>query len=415
MSGLEQRVSRRGLLRQGAKLGVGGLLVTSGTALDSRVTLAVPHTPTLVEKPAFVQKEKMILDPEISRRAAEAFMDEGAGYPDWKRLYLLSEGLPLGQIKVQYSSDSGTNDTASEVNAYGMIYAVNADDRDTFDGIWNFTQDHLNKAGLPMWRLNPDNTPNHDDGGNASAADADLDMAYALVAAEMRWGGYTDQAIAMMDRILEYDIEPGTYVLKGGHDWGGSNETNPSYYSPGYYQLFQDFSGNHEWGRVAEAGRTVFDAIYNKRGTLLPPNWSTADGAEVPIRDGEEPNQKNDIYGYEAIRVPWRQGMAGLWYPDNPVVSGHAVEILGRINSFFESVAPDNVRGGYDPISGKPLVGWTEVAFTGTTAIAATLSELPGFQEKLLEHTIEARNIDWVTNESMRLISMLLLSDNMIH
>ena len=210
----------------------------------------------------------------------------------------------------------------------------------------------------------------------------------------------------MIENILKHDVEPGSYVLKGGNDWGGFYETNPSYYSPAYYQLFKEYTGNTDWDRVTEAGRQVFAAIKAKRQTLLPPDWTTADGSMVPQRGGN-----NDKFGYEAIRIPWRQGMAALWYEDKD-----AIAQLQQINAFFETENPDQIRGGYDPKTGTPLeTEYVEVAFVATAAMAAVISTKPGYQKHLLENTITLRSPDYSTNEGMRLNALLFLSGGMKH
>ncbi|MBI4096818.1 MAG: twin-arginine translocation signal domain-containing protein [Candidatus Levybacteria bacterium] len=402
--------SRRDALKYAA---VGGAAFAAGRLTDvgSRISSAASYavdclTPSVDIAPA-TTSETLSLRPEIKQMAAEAFASPELGFPDWKSMYLIDVSPDMA--KVQYTSEEeGKKDTASEVMGYGMIYAVHAGEKDTFYRLWNYAKTQRNEAGLMSWLIGEDDKPID----TSSAADADLDMAYALVAANMKWGGYEDDAREMMDNILRHDIEEGTFVLKGGYNWGGSDETNPSYYSPGYYKLFEDYTGNSDWSNVASAGRAVLDAIHERRGTLLPPNWSTADGDVVPGR-----GNNNDKYGYEAIRVPWRQGMAALWYPEDPVVGGHAKEQLKRINDFFEIVVanPNDIKGGYNPETGEALVGYTEVAFTGTAAVAASVSENPEFQVALLQNTIDERNRDWVTNESMRLNSILLLSGEMIH
>lgn len=399
-------LSRRNMLKYTAVGGVAfaaGRLTDVGSRISSAASQAIDCLTPAVDVIPATTAEILSLKPEIKQMAAEAFKSPEVGYPDWKSMYLID--VAPDQAKVQYTSEEGKKDTASEVMGYGMIYAVHADDKNTFDRLWSYAKSQRNEAGLMSWLIDEDDRPED----TSSAADADLDMAYALVAADMKWGGYEDDAGEMMDNILKHDVEEGTFVLKGGYNWGGSDETNPSYYSPGYYRLFEKYTGDSRWSDVAAAGRAVLDAIHEKRGTLLPPNWSTADGDVVPGRGDD-----NDKYGYEAIRVPWRQGMAGLWYPEDPVVGVHAGEQLERINKFFEQVDPADVRGGYDPETGEALVDWTEVAFTGTAAIAATVSDKPGFQEELLQNTIVERNRDWVTNESMRLNSILLLSGEMI-
>src|SRR3990167_8564020 len=101
--------------------------------------------------------------------------------------------------------------SASGAIANRMIYAVSAEDKETFDGLWNYAKSQLNASGLMSWLIGADNKPLD----TSSAADADLDIAYALVAADKTWGGYKDDATAMINNILAFDVEPQTFVLKG--------------------------------------------------------------------------------------------------------------------------------------------------------------------------------------------------------
>jgi endo-1,4-beta-D-glucanase Y len=69
-------------------------------------------------------------------------------YAKWKSDLLTTEGAG-GFLRVR-RPNSGTqlNSTNSEGIAYGMLLAVHADDRATFDGLWQYEQQHLGKNGL---------------------------------------------------------------------------------------------------------------------------------------------------------------------------------------------------------------------------------------------------------------------------
>lgn len=70
-------------------------------------------------------------------------------------------------------------DSVSEGQAYALLVAVARQDRERFDAVWTWTQEHLLRPdGTLSWRWS--------DGAvldAASAADADLDAARALVRA----------------------------------------------------------------------------------------------------------------------------------------------------------------------------------------------------------------------------------------
>ena len=347
------------------------------------------------------ESESLIIPRSVSELAGKEFI---SSYGEWKAMYLVTD-FESRINKIEHTI--GMRDSSSEVTGYGMIFAVHAKDRETFDKIWNFAKSHLNEDGLMQFHIGADNKPIN----KSSAADADLDIAYALYAADKTWGRYEEDAKSMMNRILGHDVEEGTFVLKGGNDWGGSDETNPSYYSPFYYALFEKYTGDERWGKVARAGREVLDNIEENgnNGTDLPPNWSKADGT---------PNESRDDathYSHEAIRVPLRQGMLALYGCEDPHAINSAVGQLEDVNDFVKTIDPGDIPEGFDE-NGEPINEWNNnPAFAGTFAIASLVGDNPELTLALVENTIDWRSKDWVTNEGVRNFSLLVLSGKMIH
>ncbi len=105
----------------------------------------------------------------------------------------------------------GGDRTTSEGQAYGLLFALVADDRVRFDALLGWTRDHLAGgalgARLPAWEWG------RVGGGWGvidanSAADADLWMAYALVEAGRLWGEprYTGLGKALLGRIAQAEV-----------------------------------------------------------------------------------------------------------------------------------------------------------------------------------------------------------------
>ncbi|MEO7032760.1 MAG: glycosyl hydrolase family 8 [Polyangiaceae bacterium] len=190
------------------------------------------------------------------------------------------------------------NDTVSEGIAYGMLISVYMNDQPMFDALWTYAKGKLDGNGLMNWHL--DASGSVMDGGGAT--DADEDMAYALLMAGAQWGGtYNASAVTLINAIWDKEVEGGSNVLKPGDNFGGSSQTNPSYFAPAYYRAFAKATPAHAWAAVVESSYTILGLASGANG--LVPNWVNASGAGV---DGPG-NDSNGLYfGYDACRTPFR-------------------------------------------------------------------------------------------------------------
>src|SRR5262245_13474960 len=113
--------------------------------------------------------------------------DAMAAYNKWRTDLVTSDGAG-GFLRVRRpnSASAEVNSTVSEGIAYGMLLAVYAGDQPTFDKLWQYSQLWLDSNGLMDWYINAAGTQRL---GTGAASDADEDMAFALVAANARWGG----------------------------------------------------------------------------------------------------------------------------------------------------------------------------------------------------------------------------------
>ncbi|MGI5826111.1 MAG: glycosyl hydrolase family 8 [Patescibacteria group bacterium] len=309
-----------------------------------------------------------------------------ASYRIWKISYLVPEG---NELKVIQPENGGV--TTSEGIAYGMILSVNTNEKKVFDKLWSFAKNHFNSNGLMSWKVEPNGQipdPN-------SATDGDLDMAYSLIIADRQWGGYQDEAKTLLTNIMDHCVEQGTFVLKPGDGWGGSEVTNPSYFAPAYYQMFKDFTGDQRWDLVAQKSREILDKI-NVNHVLFP-DWTMAEGTPAQ-------GQTYD-YSYNAVRVPWRQAQAHLWFGDQ-----HAFSQMQKVNTFFANIPIGAVVDGYSA-NGKVLGNNHNAAFV---APLAAISETFSDQDLAVGELIRLGQENYY-NDSLRLLAFLLLSEQMLH
>lgn len=219
-----------------------------------------------------------------------------AEYNDWKAHYITASGAG-GNLRVQ--RDKATDhDTVSEGMGYGMLLAVYFDDRATFDGLYKYTQAHLDNFGLMHWMVNKNNENVSEFGlkvphgnlymdksewnkdpktyvdsrvdpsvktnpdyllvcGNRSvnsAADADVDIATALCFAANRWDNmgsvkYLYEAAINIKRILTNDvlrIGSTDMFLKNGTGWGKPDCWNPCYFTPAWFKVYKQLITEHK-------------------------------------------------------------------------------------------------------------------------------------------------------------------------
>lgn len=103
-----------------------------------------------------------------------------SSYLTWKNTYVTSAGA-CGYRRVLFNDMSSTY---SEGIGYGMLLAVNFDDKSLFDDLWAYHNRNLYRTGLMNWWIGS----NCSVLGGSAATDADEDVAFALVLADRQWG-----------------------------------------------------------------------------------------------------------------------------------------------------------------------------------------------------------------------------------
>jgi endo-1,4-beta-D-glucanase Y len=203
--------------------------------------------------------------------------------------------------------DQGS-DTVSEGQAYAMLVAVAIEDRATFDRVWGWTRDNLQRPdGLLsfLWRDGHVADPQ-------SAADADLDAARALLLAASRFGDetYRREALRIAEGIARKQTarSDGERVLLAGPwaDYEDRLVVNPSYFAPRSYSLLAQATNDGIWQDLESSSRRIAAELVAD-GTRLPPNWAVIRG-DMEIRASGPPSNEGEApkYGFDAARLPLR-------------------------------------------------------------------------------------------------------------
>ncbi|MBS1885913.1 MAG: glycoside hydrolase [Actinobacteria bacterium] len=219
-------------------------------------------------------------------------------------------------------------DTVSEGQAYGMLIAAANGESERFASVWGWARENLRQPnGLLAWHWE-----NGQVVATQSAADADLDAAWALLVASRRFGSarYRAEGLALAHAILEHETVSldGRSLLVAG-DWATTFPAivDPSYFAPAAVEALGRASGDPRWAQLAETSREVL-AQLTSRPTGLPPDWAVVE-SDGTARPTPPPGKGGEaLFGYDAVRVP-------LWEAASCVagdrgVAARAAPFLGR-------------------------------------------------------------------------------------
>lgn len=236
----------------------------------------------------------------LSASACQRGSSDHNGFPGWghyKSHFVHATGKVL---------DTGNgNISHSEGQGYGMILAVAANDRKTFDLIWEWTQQHLQVRGdyLFAWKWLPGNPGIVEDNNNAS--DGDLLIAWALLRAAFLWeeDHYLHDSKAIMrdlNSLLVRDSALGKVLLPG--DYGFVHEQrltlNHAYWVYPALRDFQKLLNDSQADKLLQSGNQLL-ALNQFGPQNLPADWvnlspeGLVPAAQFPAR-----------FGHEAVRIP---------------------------------------------------------------------------------------------------------------
>lgn len=300
--------------------------------------------------------------------SAKNSQDAQNNYDTWKKNFV--EGCSNGRYRVKFDSSW---ETVSEGIGYGMLLSVYMADKTLFDGLWLYYKDNVNSNKVMNWKINGCSGTI----GQNGATDAELDAAFALIVADYQWASagtinYKNDATALISAIKNHEVEANTYVLKPGDQFGGSQITNPSYFSPAYYRVFGTFTNDTAfWNQVAAKSYTIINNNLTQNNAVggLVSDWCEASGAYSSQAGGYANGGK--MYTYDAARTPWRIAVDYLWH-------GNAdAKAYAKKSSDFVRVnlgGSLNIKDGYNQ-NGSVSGQWHNATFVGAFACAAMAGE----------------------------------------
>ncbi len=278
-----------------------------------------------------------------------------------------------GQIIDPTSNDK----TTSEGQSYALLRSVWQDDKVMFDGVREWTTDHLQyrtEDKLFSWLWIKDGE-DYKLGDSATATDADEDIALALMFASKKWGDpkYLEFAKEIISDIWKHEVvsvNKRYYLTSGsGAEREGGYLVNPSYLSPASYRIFSQIDKSHPWEKLSNDSYYLLNEISSKSEVYLPPNWIFID-QKGEFKSASKYILDNDVdaYGYDAFRVMWRIALDALWF-NTP-----------EANSYLEKVTPFLRKEWNDNGNFASIYGPDGLRKNNLTSLSTTAGALSAFR-----------------------------------
>jgi len=195
--------------------------------------------------------------------------------------------------------------TTSEGQSYMLLRALVVDDRQTFNLVWEWTKNNLQREDkLFSWLWGKNKIGEYKILDVNSASDADVDIAFALLLAHEKWQDYRclEDAMPIIKSIWDNETKQvGDYlVLMPGVNQTSAEkiEINPSYFSPFAFRLFQKHDALHDWNLLVDSSYYYLEEVSKKTETHLPPDWFLIENKQIVLED----SKKSD-FSYDAIRI----------------------------------------------------------------------------------------------------------------
>jgi oligosaccharide reducing-end xylanase len=317
------------------------------------------------------------------------------GDPNTQTLFYRAGRNASGSLA--YLSDINNNDVRSEGMSYGMMIAVQMNQKAEFDALWNWAKTYMVHDvpthpgyGYFSWSLRTDGVANDE----MPAPDGEEYFAMSLYFAAGRWGNGTGiyNYRAAADRLLTDMVHRAVITgptLRGtrtGREMfpaeqhmirftPDTNFTDPSYHLPAFYELWSLWGPEADrafWAKAAQVSRG-FLAKVTHPVTALAPDYANFDATG---RGGQR-----DSFQYDAWRTAMNWSVDWSWWAKDV----RERQLSDRLQAFFESKGMATYGNRYT-LDGNQLGADHSaglVAMNAVASLAATEARSRQFVEAL--------------------------------
>ncbi len=214
--------------------------------------------------------------------------------------------------------------TTSEGQAYTLLRAVWSNDEETFTRVLAWTTNNLarEKSPLPAWKWGKRGDGAWGIEDQNTASDADVFLAYALLAAGSKWKKpeRVKQGIEVARAVWNEEVErvgERWYLLPGNWARGWNPlPLNLSYYCPAILRQIAVHDEQHPWAALADT--TYFLLRSGLPTTGLPPDWLLLQRLTQELIIGTPEGGRKGRFAYDAYRVYFNVALDYVWDHSQP-------------------------------------------------------------------------------------------------
>ena len=316
-------------------------------------------------------------------------------YDAWKSRYLIP-GCGKGELRIKADAgEDGKETTVSEGQGYGMVIVAlmaghDPEARAIFDQLFAYARRHPSRFD-PQLMAWAQNAHCRDIEGRDSATDGDLDIAYALLLADVQWGAsgpvnYAQEAQRTLEAIVQHTIDPATKLTLLG-DWVApdgdyARATRSSDWMVDHFRAFAAVAPD-DWLPTIDAHldlATHMQVTFAPLTGLLPDFIVDIDTAPKPAPPDFLEAETDGDFAWNACRTPWRLGVDALVSGDR-----RSIAAVRRMTAWIRAATGDDpgAIGETYRLDGTALDPASSMAFTAPFAVAAMSASAddPGAQE----------------------------------
>jgi endo-1,4-beta-D-glucanase Y len=361
-------------------------------------------------------------------------------YKEWKGLYVVQdcgEGRYLLKVNADGKAMEGGSApgsiTVSEAHGYGMLAlalmaGADADAQAAFDGMHRYRVDHPARSSphLMAWnQVEGCRNAGEEVGGDNTATDGDLDIAYALLLADKAWGSaggidYRAAALATIGAILEHEVSAaGDFLMLG--DWAATSDekrfrtaTRTSDFMLSHLKAFADASGDARWLAVRDRAYAIIETITRKfsaRTALMPDFIVDAGKAPKPAPANFMEGESDGDFSWNAARYPWRVGLDYLLHGE-----ARAQAALAGLNKWVRREVKDDPTLIADTYrlngSALPGAGTGSLTFVSLMGVAAMIeADNQAWLNAIWDHVVAQKlEDDDFYGNTLKLMAMIAMS-----
>jgi endo-1,4-beta-D-glucanase Y len=354
-----------------------------------------------------------------------------AFYDEWKKRYLNNSCSEKQYFVFFDEAHANKKISTSEGQGYGMmitayIAGYDPEAKTYFDGLYNFYKAHpsITNNRLMAW-CQVEGCKDKPDGGNTSASDGDIDIAYSLLLADKQWGSdgkidYLNEAKEMIKAIMKDEVNRTIWTTKL---CDCINETSKTYsdtrssdFIIDHFRAFWKITKDKKWLKVIDEDYYLLwlmQTNFSPETGLLPDFIEQCNTEPIPAQPNYLESSYDGNYYYNACRVPLRIAADYLIYGDKRGLQ--TVETINKWIKLKTDNSPENIKAGYT-LGGKalPHSDYYSPSFIAPFAVGAMVSkDNQKWLNDLYKYLIysDIKNFRYFDN-TLKMLSLIVLSRN---